>query len=223
MSDTGHVITLWRPRFIHRRKTCIKECQLTRPLSLAENDWAEVCPGQEMHPPVSKMSSIEYHITGEYYSKQCIAYIIELGQILFFTFLLFNIHEDNYETSFYMASSYLRQAGISLSQVTTQSNKDTILHQDNLTLTCVLQWIRAYFLQNIYTSLYIFSTICTVLYVQKSECFIISVTGSSMSPLFLIAAKLKRCSLIPFYLCLCQWRAFCLINQLQTETLNVIF
>lgn len=45
MSDTGLVIKLWRPRFIHSRKICIKECQLTRTLSLAENDWAKVCQG----------------------------------------------------------------------------------------------------------------------------------------------------------------------------------
>lgn len=86
-------------------------------------------------PPVSKISSIEYHVMGEYYSKQCIAYIIESGQTLFFTFLFFIINEEYYKTSIYMALSCLRQAVIS--QVTTQGNRDTILHQCNP--TCALE------------------------------------------------------------------------------------
>lgn len=155
-------------------------------------------PRHKMYPPVSKMSPIEYRITGEFCSKQCIAYFIEIGQILSFTFLLLIINEEYYKTSFYMALSCPRQAVFSLSQV---SSVIRLVSCNEFMLT--------------------FSATYT-LYIHESKSFIISMTVSFMSPLFLKTGKLKRCSLIPFYLCLCQWSVFHPINQLQSETSNVI-
>lgn len=149
MSDTGHVIKLWRPRFIHRRKTCIKECQLTRTPSLAKNDWTKVFQGRKriLMPPVSKIYWILCPRWILFKTVHCIHYWIRTDLVFHFT--IFIINEEYYETNFYMASSCLRQAVISLSQVTTQGNRDTILHECNP--TCVLEWIHARFLCYTYT------------------------------------------------------------------------